>query len=137
MKKTGVLLLLFLIILASGVLAANEISIKTDKLNFEVSSAHNVVLSNSGSQSAQVNFTLPGTWSFNSGSGCSLSGSTIICAVNPGSSTASFNVQSPGGAAEYSTTAFSVVATNNSYTAANSVTFLSINELFIDFSKVF
>ena len=122
MKKAIFFLLLML--LSSFVCAADEIIQSADRLNYWNSETHTVSVTNNGTSSVAVNITMPGGFTYDSGS-CTHSSGVITCTLNQGQ-TKNYVVNSSSSSAEYQLSVFSPVA-NNTYTS-NNVSFLRIKD---------
>lgn len=122
--KTIVSLALMMVMMVAGVLAAGEISQVTDRINYYNAETHNVYITNNGAETVTLTASVPGGWTWSSGSGCSEAAGTITCTGVAPAATVSYTLTSTAADAEYTWTQQTITA-NNTYTG-NDVNFLRI-----------
>lgn len=121
-RKLTLIFLVFLMCLFS--VSAYNITQDADRLNYWDAENHTVTITNNCDDSL-INITIPSGFIFVSGTGCSNDSSLIQCNV---STTADYEVQSPGSSAtEYTVSTFPISGVNNSCTI-NNVSFITIKD---------
>ena len=123
MFRKIVLSILFFLLCVISVSAVN-VTQEADRINYWDNEQHTVTVTNSCGTDTQVNITIAGSFTYDSGT-CSQSGSIITCDI-PASSSRNYVVNSSSADSEYKLSKF-VAVTNNSCTV-NDVSFLKIRD---------